>query len=77
MTETKPRESLASRMAGFWIFGTLPLFIVAVTIINYFGNQNPGNAFYIDVLGYGAVAAFAAWVAYYMGRDQGRKDGWR
>ena len=36
--------------------------------------QNPDNAFYIDMLGYGAVAAFVAWVAYYMGRDKGREE---
>ncbi len=77
MTETKPRESLATRMWGLWMFGALPLFIVAVTVIQFLGNQNPDNAFYIDMLGYGAVAAFVAWVAYYMGRDKGREEGWR
>lgn len=66
-------------MAGFWIFGAFPLFFTAVLIIEYFSNQaqNPENAIWISTIGYGAVAAFVAWVAYYMGRDQGREDGWR
>ena len=63
-------------MGVFWIFGAFPLFFTAVLIIEYFSNQaqNPENAIWISTIGYGAVAAFVGWVAYYMGRDNGRDE---